>query len=162
MRGKGIGIALSSLLVLGLAAPSAAQELPPKLRTLVQELKGDAESKNQVNRTQQGNFYFKWLQQAPEKWDKAYFKMGELSKGVRFLSLQLIRKTQQGVEMLVLNDQQFDLLVEEAYKGAGKSISDADKNIQYNTAKAKVPLTPEMSAWFSEMVEELKWELRQK
>jgi hypothetical protein len=147
-------------LAFGLSLPAPAEELSPKTRNLVASFKSAAEGKNQVNRTQQGSFYFKWLQSPPAEWDKAYFKLGELVKGARFLSLQLIRNTPQGVEMLVLNDAQLDLAVEEAFRGTGKTLADADKNIAYNTEKAKVPVTPEMANWFAAMLDELRWDLK--
>jgi hypothetical protein len=161
MRSSRGCVSLAALsIAFGLSLPAQAEELSPKARSLVASFKSAAEGKNQVNRTQQGSFYFKWLQGPPVGWDKSYFKLGELVKGTHFLSLQLIRNTPQGVEMLVLNDAQLDLAVEEAFRGTGKTLADADKNIAYNTDKAKVPVTPEMASWFASMLDQLRWELK--
>lgn len=153
-------LALSALtLILG-ARYGAADELTPKQRAIVQSLKSYAESKpGMVNRLQQGTFYFKWLQTPPEGWDKACFKLGEMSGGQRFLSLQLVKKTSTGVELVTVNDLELNFLPEEAYRGVGKTIAEADKAIVSNTQKAKIPLSPELTNDFAQALDQLRWEL---
>lgn len=161
MKSKRVAAAALTVLTLTLASPTgAAQELNSKQRAIVQSLKSYAESKpGMVNRIQQGSFYFKWLQAAPPGWDKAYFKLGETDKG-KFLSLQLIKKVPQGVELVVLNDRDLNFAPEEAFRGAGRTLSDADKAIAAaGLEKSKVALSPELTTDFASALEQLRWEL---
>jgi hypothetical protein len=153
-------LALSALALTFGARYGAAQEMTPKQRTIVQSLKSYAESKpGMVNRIQQGSFYFKWLQTPPEGWDKACFKLGEMAGGGRFLSLQLVKKTSTGVELVTVNDVELNFLPEEAYRGFGKTIAEADKAIVSGMQKAKIPLTPELTSDFVLALDQLRWEL---
>jgi len=150
-------------LVAGLVASAQQpQTVSPKLRGTIDNMKAYAEGKNNVNRTPQGNFYFKWLMSPPPEFEKAYFKLGELNKGTKFLSLQLIRKTPAGVEMIVLNDVDMNNAVEDAYKATGRTYQEADRAIGSAPDKTKVPVTPEMSQYWAAMIDQLKWELRGK
>ena len=158
----------TKLLALGLSALAltlgvrygSAQELNPKQRALVQSLKSYAESKpGMVNRIPQGSFYFKWLQTPPEGWDKACFKLGEMAGGQKFLSLQLIKKTPTGVELVTVNDLELNFVPEEAYKGSGKTVAEADKSIVSSPQKAKIPLTPALTNDFAVSLDQLRWEL---
>ena len=145
-----------------LASAQQPQTVSPKLRGIVDSMKAYAEGKHNVNRTPQGNFYFKWLMSPPQEFEKAYFKLGELNKGTKFLSLQLIRKTPAGAELIVLNDVDMNNAVEDAYKATGKTYQEADRVIGSAPDKSKVPVTPEMAQHWAAMIEELRWELRTK
>jgi hypothetical protein len=145
-----------------IASAQQPQTVSPKLRGVLDSMKAYAESKHNVNRTPQGTFYFKWLMSPPPEFEKAYFKLGELNKGTKFLSLQLIRKTPAGVELIVLNDVDMNNAVEDAYKATGKTYQEADRNIGVAPDKMKVAVTPEMAQHWAAMIEELRWELRAK
>jgi len=146
-----------------LASAQQTQTVSPKLRGIVDSMKAYAESKPQyMNRTPQGNFYFKWLMSPPPGFDKAYFKLGELNKGTKFLSLQLIRKTPAGVELTVLNDIDMNNVVEEAFKATGKNLQEADKAIGMAADKTRLAVTPEMAQNWAVMIDELRWELKDK
>ncbi len=163
MRRTAVVVLCAVALAVGLyASAQQPQTVSPKLRGVLDSMKAYAETKNNVNRTPQGNFYFKWLMSPPPEFEKAYFKLGELSKGTKFLSLALIKKTPGGVELIVLNDVDMNNAVEEAYKATGKNLQDADKAIAMSTDKTKVAVTAEMVQYWGDMVEELKWELKPK
>jgi hypothetical protein len=154
-------LALPALALMFGARPGVAEDLNPKQRSLVQSLKSYAESKpGMVNRIQQGSFYFKWLQSPPQGWDKAYFKLGETDKGSRFLSLQLIRKAAGGsIELVIVNDRDLNFLPEEAFRGSGRTLSDADRAIAGGLEKSKIPLTAELTNDFAVALDQLRWEL---
>jgi hypothetical protein len=163
MRRTAVVVLSAVTLAVGLlASAQQPQTVSPKLRGVLDSMKAYAETKSNVNRTPQGNFYFKWLMSPPPEFEKAYFKLGELSKGTKFLSLALLRKTPGGVELIVLNDVDMDNAVEEAYKSTGKNLQEADKAIAVNTDKTKVPVSPEMAQYWAAMIDELKWELKPK
>jgi len=161
MRRTAVVVLCAIALAVGLyASAQQPQTVSPKLRGVLDSMKAYAESKNNVNRTPQGNFYFKWLMSPPPEFEKAYFKLGELSKGTKFLSLALVRKTPGGIELIVLNDVDMNNAVEEAYKATGKNLQEADKAIGMASDKTKVPVTPEMAQYWAAMIDELKWELK--
>lgn len=138
-----------------------AQEVSPKLKGVVESMKAYAASnRGLVNRTPQGTFYFKWIQNPPPGYEKAFFQLGELNKGTRFLSLKLVRKTSAGVELTVLNDLDMNSSPEDAYKATGRTLSDADRAISTSAAKLKIEVTPEMRSQWAAMLDELKWELK--
>ncbi|HUM03601.1 MAG TPA: hypothetical protein VL084_15025 [Thermoanaerobaculia bacterium] len=150
--------------ILGGALVAAAQQAPqisPKLKEVVDRMKAYATANPKfVNRTAQGAFYFKWIQSPPPEYQKAFFQLGELNVGKRFLSLKLIRQTSAGVELLVLNDSDMNGSIEEAYKATGRTLADADRAMTTSSDKLKIPVTPEMTASWSAMLDELKWELK--
>lgn len=149
--------------VLAVALTAAAQQtqISPKLKSAIDHMKEYAASKQGlVSRTPQGTFYFKWIQSPPPDFEKAYFKLGELNVGKKFLTLNLIRKTAAGVELVILNDLDMNSNVEEAYKATGRTLADADRAISTSSEKLKVPVTPEMQATWAAMLDELKWELK--
>jgi len=161
MRRTAVVVLCAIALAVGLfASAQQPQTVSPKLRGVLDSMKAYAETKNNVNRTPQGNFYFKWLMSPPPEFEKAYFKLGELAKGTKFLSLALVRKTPGGVELIVLNDVDMNNAVEEAFKATGKNLQEADRAIATATDKAKVPVTPEMSQHWASMIDELKFELK--
>lgn len=163
MRRTAVVVLSAIALAVGLfASAQQPQTVSPKLRGVLDSMKAYAESKNNVNRTPQGNFYFKWLMSPPPEFERAYFKLGELSKGTKFLSLALLKKTPGGVELIVLNDVDMNNAVEEAYKSTGKNLQEADKAIATATDKTKVAVTPEMAHYWTAMIDELKWELKDK
>lgn len=151
---------LAALLALGAVLFAAEpQTLSPRMKLTVAALKSAAEEKGSVTRIPQGAFYFKWLSSPPPEWDKAYFKLGELSKGTRFLSLQLVKKGSGGLELLVLNDVEVNGAPEEAYRSTGKNLPDADKNLNANFERSKTPVTAEMIHLYKAMLDQLNWEL---
>ncbi len=163
MRRTAVVVLSAIALAVGLIAPAQQpQTVSPKLRGVLDSMKAYAETKNNVNRTPQGNFYFKWLMSPPPEFEKAYFKLGELNKGTKFLSLALLKKTPGGVELIVLNDVDMNNAVEEAYKATGKNLQEADKAIGVAPDKTKVTVTPEMAHYWTAMIDELKWELKDK
>jgi len=163
MRRTAVVVLSAITLAVGLIAPAQQpQTVSPKLRGVLDSMKAYAETKNNVNRTPQGNFYFKWLMSPPPEFEKAYFKLGELNKGTKFLSLALLKKTPGGVELIVLNDIDMNNGVEEAYKATGKNLQEADKAIGVAPDKTKVTVTPEMAHYWTAMIEELRWELKDK
>lgn len=163
MRRTAVVVLSAIALAVGLIAPAQQpQTVSPKLRGVLDSMKAYAETKNNVNRTPQGNFYFKWLMSPPPEFEKAYFKLGELNKGTKFLSLALLKKTPGGVELIVLNDIDMNNAVEEAYKATGKNLQEADKAIGIAPDKTKVTVTPEMTHYWTAMIDELRWELKDK
>ena len=163
MRRTAVVVLSAIALAVGLIAPAQQpQTVSPKLRGVLDSMKAYAETKNNVNRTPQGNFYFKWLMSPPPEFEKAYFKLGELNKGTKFLSLALLKKTPGGVELIVLNDVDMNNAVEEAYKATGKNLQEADKAIGVAPDKTKVTVTAEMAHYWTAMIDELKWELKDK
>ncbi len=144
-------------------AATAQQPGPisPKIKDVVDQMKAYAASKPGLSsKIPQGTFYFKWIQSPPPDFEKAYFKLGELNVGKKFLTLNLIRKTSAGVELVILNDIDMNGNVEEAYKATGRSLADADRAITVSSDKLKVAVTPEMQATWNAMIDELKWELK--
>jgi len=150
--------------ILAAALVATAQQAPqvsPKLKEVVERMKAYASANPKfVNRTPQGAFYFKWIQTPPPEYQKAFFQLGELNVGKKFLSLKLVRQTSAGVELLVLNDNDMNGNIREAYRATGRTLSDADRAITTSSDKLKVPVTPEMMANWSAMLDELKWELK--
>jgi hypothetical protein len=161
MRRAAVVVLSAVTLSVGLVA-SAQQQVSPKLRGVVDSMKAYAETRNNVNRTPQGNFYFKWLMSPPPGFEKAYFKLGELNKGTKFLSLALLKRTAGGVELIVLNDVDMNSGVEEAFKSGGKDLQEADRAIAMAPDKSKVAVTPEMAHYWTAMIDELRWELKAK
>ncbi len=155
---------LSVFTLVAVALGAVAQQTPqvsPKLKEVADQMKAYAAGKpGMSSRIPQGSFYFKWLQSPPPDFDKAYFKLGELNVGKKFLTLNLIRKTSAGVELMILNDNDMNGTVEEAYKATGRTLSDADRAITTSSEKLKVPVTQEMISNWNAMVDELKWELK--
>lgn len=153
---------VAPLLAVSLAASAqVAQQVSPKLKGVVDSMKEYAASKQGlVSRTPQGTFYFKWIQNPPPGFEKAFFQLGELNKGTRFLSLKLVRRTSAGVELIVLNDTDMNSSPEEAYKATGRTLQDADRAISTSSEKLKTTLTPEMLSHWAAMLDELKWELK--
>ena len=163
MRRTAVVVLSAIALAVGLfASAQQPQTVSPKLRGVLDSMKAYAETKNNVNRTPQGNFYFKWLMSPPPEFEKAYFKLGELNKGTKFLSLALLKKTPGGVELIILNDVDMNNAVEEAYKATGKNLQEADKAIGIAPDKTKVTVTPEMAHYWTAMIDELRWELKDK
>jgi hypothetical protein len=151
------------LLALGLvmSAQQQAQQVSPKLKGIIDSMKENAATKQGlVSRTPQGTFYFKWIQNPPPGFEKAFFQLGELNKGTRFLSLKLVRRTSAGVELIVLNDTDMNSIPEDAYKATGRTLQDADRAISTSSDKLKIPVTPEMVSHWTAMLDELKWELK--
>ncbi|SRR5258706_6334092 len=154
-------VAVALIAGLSIVAPfrGSAAEMNAKQKAMLQAMKSNAESKQgMVNKIPQGTFYFKWLQAAPPSWERAYFKLGELDKG-KFLSLQLIRKTPAGTELLIITDKDLGLSPVEAYRGFGKTMAEADKAISGSMEKSKIPITPELTNDYAMMLEELRVEL---
>jgi len=146
---------------LGAAAQQTPTQVTPKLKDVLDQMKAYAASRpGMTSKIPQGTFYFKWLQAPPPDFEKAYFKFGELNVGKKFLSLNLIRKTSAGVELVILNDNDMNGSVEEAYKATGRTLADADRAITTSSEKLKVPVTPDMITNWNAMVEELRWELK--
>lgn len=162
MRRNARTLLVAPLLAVSLAASAqVAQEVSPKLKGVIDSMKQYAASKQGlISRTPQGTFYFKWIQNPPQGFEKAFFKLGELNKGIRFLSLNLIRRTPAGVELMILNDSDMNSNPNEAYKATGRTLSDADRAISTSAAKLKIPVTPEMLSHWAAMIDELKWELK--
>jgi hypothetical protein len=155
-------IAALAVPMLFLASRSGLAEMNARQKAMIQNMKSYAESKpGMVNRIQQGSFYFKWLQAAPPNWERAYFKLGELDKG-KFLSLQLTRKTPAGVELMIITDKDLSFVPVDAYRGFGKTMAEADKNISGSMEKSKIPITPELTNDYTMMIEELRVELMQR
>jgi hypothetical protein len=156
-------VVVSALTFSLLASAQQSPQTSPKLRGVVESMKAYAGSKQGLmTRTPQGTFYFKWIQSPPPEFEKAYFKLGELNKGTRFLSLNLIRKTSAGVELVVLNDVDMNANIEEAYKATGRTLQDADRAIMMSSDKLKISVTAEMINHWVAMLDELKWELKAK
>jgi len=158
-------IVVLSAFTLAVGLPAFAQQpqtVSPKLRSVLDSMKAYAESRNNVTRTPQGSFYFKWLMSPPPGFERAYFKLGELNKGTKFLSLALVKKTSGGVELIVLNDVDMNGGVEEAYRANGRNLQEADRAIGMAPDKSKVGVTSEMSHDWTAMIDELKWELKDK
>ncbi len=156
-------VAVFTLLAVALAATAQQQasEISPKLKEVVGQMKAYAATKAGLSsRIPQGTFYYKWLQSPPPDFEKAYFKFAELNVGKRFLTLSLIRKTSAGVELIILNDNDMNGSIEEAYKTTGRTLADADRAITTSSDKLKIPVTPEMIANWNAMLDELKWELK--
>jgi len=153
-------VAVGTLAALTAAAQQATQ-VSPKLKDAIDHMKAYAATKQGlISRTPQGTFYFKWIQSPPPDFEKAYFKLGELNVGKKFLTLNLIRKTAAGVELIILNDLDMNSNVEEAYKATGRTLADADRAISTSSEKLKVAVTPEMQSTWAAMLDELKWELK--
>jgi len=146
---------------MGATAQQQPTQVSPKLREVVDQMKAYAAAKpSMISKIPQGTFYFKWLQSPPPDFDKAYFKFAELNVGKKFLTLSLIRKTSAGVELIILNDNDMNGSIEEAYKATGRTLADADRAITTSSDKLKIPVTPEMIANWTAMLEQLKWELK--
>lgn len=146
---------------LGAAAQQQTTPVSPKLKEVLDQMKAYAAGKpGMSSKIPQGTFYFKWLQSPPPDFEKAYFKLGELNVGKKFLTLNLIRKTSAGVELIILNDNDMNGTVEEAYKATGRTLADADRAITTSSDKLKIPVTPEMITNWTAMIDELKWELK--
>ncbi len=152
------------LAALSLTFALSAQQTPqisPKLKDVVDHMKQYAAShQGLVSRTASGASYFKWIQNPPPDYEKAYFQLIELNIGKKFLSLKLVRKTSAGTELTVLNDNDMNAGVEEAYRATGRTLADADRAIQTSQDKLKTTLTPEMRSTWDAMLDELKWELK--
>ena len=155
------GAILITLAVSCALVASAQQQVSPKLKDVVDRMKAYAASNPKfVNRTPQGAFYFKWIQNPPAEYQKAFFQLGELNIGKKFLSLKLVRPTSAGVELLVLNDNNMDGSPEEAFKATGRTLQDADHAMTTSSDKLKIAVTPEMVTYWTAMLDELKWELK--
>jgi len=143
------------------ASAQQPQQVAPKLKDVVEHMKQYATShQGLTSRTPQGVFYFKWIHNPPQGYEKAYFKLGELNKGMRFLTLNLIRKTSSGVELVILNDLDMNSSPEEAYKATGRTLGDADRAIATSSDKLKTAVTPELLTIWAAMLDEMKWELK--
>lgn len=159
-------LSIAAIVTLAAVAPGAtAQQQPtqisPKLKDVVDQMKAHASSKpGLLTRIPQGSFYYKWIQSPPPEYDKAFFKYADLTKGEKFLTLSLSRKTPAGVELLMLNDKDMNGAVEDAYKATGRTLAEADKAINTSPEKLKVAVTPEMQTTWNAMIEEIKWELK--
>jgi hypothetical protein len=162
-RIPGAVIVISALAFSLLASAQQPPQISPKLKGVVESMKAYAGSKpGLVSRIPQGTFYFKWIQSPPAEFEKAYFKLGELNKGTKFLSLNLIRRTPAGVELVVLNDIDMNSNIEEAYRATGRTLQDADRAIAMSSEKLKIPVTPAFIDYWNAMIDELKWELKAK
>ena len=143
------------------AAAQQATQISPKLKDTIDHMKAYAATKQGlVSRTAQGTTYYKWIQSPPAGVEKAFFQLIEMNTGRKFLCLKLLRKTAEGSEVMVLNDNNMSSTVEEAFRATGRTYADADRAIQTSQDKVKVPVTPEMNATWVAMLDELKWELR--
>jgi hypothetical protein len=163
MRRTAVVVLSAFTLAVGLnATAQQPQTVSPKLRSVLDSMKAYAENRNNVNKTPQGTFYFKWLMSPPPGFERAYFKLGELNKGTKFLSLALVKKTPGGVELIVLNDVDMNGGAEEAYQASGRNLQDADKAIAMAPDRSKVAVTPQMAHDWTSMIDELKWELKEK
>jgi len=142
------------------SAGASGPEIPAKYRATVAAMKAHAQATpGLVTRIPQGLIYFKWLQFVPPEYEKAYFKLGEIDKGC-FLALQLVRRGGAGVELLILCDQApMNGIVEEAFRGSGRTLQEADRAINSNLTAAKVAVTPAMQQTFTTMLDELRFEL---
>lgn len=156
--------ALVGSLLLSLAFAASAQQPPqvsPKLKDVVEHMKTYAASRpGLVSRTAQGTSTFKWIGNPPQGYEKAFFQLIELNVGKKFLSLKLVRKTAAGVELLVLNDNDMNGSVEEAFRATGRTLQDADAAVRTSSDKLKTAVTPEMTTIWGAMLDELKWELK--
>lgn len=159
-------LSIVTVITLLAVAPAAAAQQPgpeisPKLKEVVGQMKAYAATRPSLtSRIPQGTFYYKWLQSPPPDFEKAFFKFAELNVGKKFLTLNLIRKTPAGVELIILNDIDMNGNVEEVYKATGRTLADADRAITTSSDKLKIPLTQEMIANWNAMLDELKWELK--
>lgn len=154
----------AATLLLGLvgAATSQAQELNSQQKALLENLKAVAQSKNNVQKTPQGTFSFKWLTATPgPEYEKAYFKLAELPNGSKMLFLSMLKKTAGGFELTTLVDKDANWTVDDAYRATGKTLADADKNISAAPDKTKISITPELHAAYKAMLEQLKYDLKQ-
>ena len=70
MRRTVVVLSAIALAVGLLASAQQPQTVSPKLRGVLDSMKAYAESKNNVNRTPQGNFYFKWLMSPPPEFER--------------------------------------------------------------------------------------------
>jgi hypothetical protein len=151
-------VVLSSVTTAGFAR---AQEISPKLKGVVDSMKRYAESHHGLmSRSSQGTSYFKWIQNPPQGYEKAFFQLTELNLGKKFLSLKLVRKTAGGVELTVLTDNDANGDLQEAFKATGRSLADADRTFTSSQNKLKTAVTPEMHKNWAAMLDELKWELK--
>lgn len=155
--------ALNAILLLMTAlvlSPLSAQDLTPAQRAWVGPLKSAAEKNRNVNKTDQGTFYFKWLGTPPPDYDKGYFKLAELNRGGRSLSLAVFRKNAAGsTELTIIIDSHLNGTADDAYRGVGKTLQDADRAIAAGGEKTKIAMTGELKALFTSMWDQLKWEL---
>ncbi len=148
-------------LITCVALAAFAQQPAPKLKDVVEHMKQFATSHGGlVSRMPQGTSYFKWIQNPPPGYEKAFFQLIELNIGKRFLSLKLVRKTPSGVELTVLSDNDLNGNIEEAYRATGRSLADADRAIQTSQDKLKTAVTPELVSKWTEGLDELKFELK--
>jgi hypothetical protein len=151
-------------LIISVALAAFAQQPPQasgKLKSVVDHMKQFAASHpGLVSRMPQGTSYFKWIQNPPPGYEKAFFQLIELNIGKRFLSLKLVRKTAAGVELTVLTDNDLSGSVDEAYRATGRTLADADRAIQTSQDKLKTAVTSELAAKWTEGLDELKWELK--
>ncbi|MFI5181090.1 MAG: hypothetical protein ACHQPI_06850 [Thermoanaerobaculia bacterium] len=154
-------VTLFTLVVVAIGATAQQPtQISPKLREVIDQMKVYAAGKPGLsNRIPQGSFYYKWIQNPPPGYEKAYFKFAELTKGEKFLTLSLSRRTPAGVELVMLNDKDMNGAVEDAYKATGRTLTDADRAINTSPDKLKIPVTPEMQSTWNAMLDELKWEL---
>ncbi len=143
------------------AAAGQGQELNSQQKALLDSMKAFAQSKNNVQKTAQGTFYFKWLSSLPPDYEKAYFKLAELPNGSKMLFLSLLKKTGSGYELTTLVDKDANWTVDDAYKATGKTLAEADNNISKAPDKTKISITPEMHATYKAMLEQLKYDVRQ-
>ncbi len=148
-------------LIASLPLATLAQQASPKLKDVVEHMKQFATSHGGlVSRMPQGTSYFKWLQNPPPGYEKAFFQLIELNIGKKFLSLKLVRKTSAGVELTVLTDNDMNGNVEEAYRATGRTLADADRAIQTTQDKLKTAVSPELVSKWTEGLDELKFELK--
>ncbi len=160
-RISGAVVVLAALSVPFALSAQQPPQISPKLKEAVDRMKQYAAShQGLVSRTPQGTSYFKWIQNPPPNYDKAFFQLIELNVGKKFFSLKLVRKTAGGMELTVLTDNDMDGSVEEAYRATGRTLADADRAIQTSQDKLKTPVTPEMNSNWEAMIDELKWELK--
>lgn len=150
-----------TLVAAALAATAQPTQVSPKLKDVIDQMKAYAATKPGLSsKIPQGSFYYKWIQNPPPEYEKAYFKFAELNKGEKFLTLSLSRRTSAGVELVMLNDKDMNGNVEEAYKATGRNLTDADRAINTSPDKLRVAVTPEMQTTWHAMLDELKWELK--
>ncbi len=160
-RIPGAVVILATLFLTFALSAQQPPQISPKLKDIVDHMKQYAAThQGLTSRSPQGTSYFKWIQNPPPNYDKAYFQLIELNIGKKFLSLKLVRKTAGGTELTVLNDSDMDADVEDAYRATGRTLADADRAIQTSQDKLKTPVTPEMKSNWEAMLEEVKWELK--
>lgn len=149
--------------IVATATGAAAQQQTqvPSVKKVAEQMKAYAAANPRfLSKTSSGSAYFKWIQNPPPEYQKAYFQLTEMNTGKRFLSLKLFRQGSGGGELLVLTDSEMNGTVKEAYKATGRTLADADRAMTTSSDKLKIAVTPEMQTTFNAMLEEISWQLK--